>query len=215
MDPDFVTMLFYFFSTVAQTLAAAFAFAGAFAVYNMQRLAGYRDQAAKQLLELHPNPTLEAFYDGRRWGEFLGFLKPHYMEKGVPVNAADGNALERAVQSVVNIQKLYADIVRFRKLGDTQHDLLRRGLKYTVVAVMASLILLPLTSPLARYPASAIIIVVLLLFFSALQLHCVYRIMVLVAVKSSEIDRRAEDSPPKVEYSQEGFSAVATPPELD
>ena len=116
---------------------------------------------------------------------------------------------------VASIQKSFADIHRFRKRGDRQHDLLANGLIVTIAVVIASLFLLPFTDLLSRSLPIAAGFMFLVFFFSACQLWFVYQIMRLLSLKSPDADDMMAHDGPRREIAEDGLSATVYPPKLD
>ena len=135
--------LFYTFSTIAQTLAAAIAILGAFVLYRLQSLSAEIEDAALTAIQPYlPNDEvnrLRAENDYAALVTLLGTIQP-------TVNKASEVAIPFVASKRAALPALLA-------LRAQLHRLLRASLSFTVVLIAASVIVLA-TTPLIAASAN-------------------------------------------------------------
>jgi len=191
--PQLETALLYYLSAVPQTLAAAFAFAGAFAIYNWEKLKRYRDEAGEQIVNLNENNELKRFAARKDWKSFIDHLAPVFFTSGYQVRG-EHSSVRKQVEDALTIRHLAEQIARFVRLGDSQRDMLLRGTVCTSIALVASLSLLPFSAALSGIVWLAWLSMAVLLLLCIGQLCYVGRIMFLVAAKSQDIQWKPSDT---------------------
>jgi len=210
VDPNIVTaitkydptVLYYTFSTIAQTLAAAFAFVGAFVLFRIQAI----DRSCKEIAEelyRRPfrTPLLRNLINRRQWKEYADEFVTVYVKHRIKNKLPGVSRTEMFIKRVANeaIDQLFLQVpspYEISALAQNKVPLLvdfKFAAKFSAFTISLSLILLPLSSKLCtqKYLYYGSIIVVLL-FSIICILACLYVIFSVLRepfiLKSGSID---------------------------
>ena len=184
-----VNVLLYYLSTVPQTLAAAFAFATAFATYSLPRLGRKRDEAADNIADLMKGwKEVKRLRLKRLWNRFIDEVDKHCPSE--PDNRTNTSKLSEQDRQAV--RKLRNDIVNYRADAKKLLALLKWGMILTVVCISLSLAFLFLADYIARSEALAWLICAPVWVLCVIILIIVFKIMFLVAISTDVADRRAK-----------------------
>lgn len=141
--------LFYTFSTIAQTLAAAIALLGAFTLYRLQTIGALLDDLALTAMQPYlPDDTARRLRAEENYGAFLEHLRNTQSRKTNetidPVPTAALHRLGAYVQALSSLQ-----------------GLLKWALGLTVVVIIAAVTILALTPQIATQPSLACVVFIL------------------------------------------------------
>jgi len=135
-QPDDLTVIWYTYSTIAQTLASAFGFLTAVCLYQMQAISNFLTRTANHRLRGHlENPDgTEFLYES---GNFDGFRQ--HIDTHGPRKDIDAGGLRHYTQGLMEFDAKLRDL-------NCLKDGLRVSLYPTAVTILASITLLPFTN---------------------------------------------------------------------
>ena len=189
------TTLYYTYSTIAQTLAGAFGILGAFTMYKLQSInnscQGIGDAIIKSYCRTKHLPEVYMSYSNRDWDAFRESID-NYMEKH--------NDLHKKPEFRVCYELDEKTISRYRgmllRLISAQTKIKKQilsSLKFTVITISYSLILLPLSAVVAQNIVVAIFFTLIAVVFS---IKCLmgYRLLILNALGISNREEKDEET---------------------
>lgn len=94
------TTLYYTFSTIAQTLAAAFAFVGAFVLFRLQNIEHQIEAHAEELLNRYYTDSdyvrevAYKYFNAKQWKKLIGGIQKNYI--GIMINSSVNRERKRA-----------------------------------------------------------------------------------------------------------------------
>ncbi len=205
MDPNTVadaTTLYYTYSTIAQTLAGAFGFLGAFVLFRLQSINRSCEIVTGNVFTYISNTRLLFFNktyqtemreacDYQNWSKFIEKLKAGISEYKDEKQEPLGNAAKKMLNHFVKLLSNHTN-----ETSTLKKDLIRSA-KFTGGTIAISLLLLAFVPCLAKYP---VLSQVLLGGCVALSLWCVWLYVSLIinvfADKKSEPEK-GEGEPEK------------------
>ena len=129
------TALYYLFSTIAQTLAAALALIAAFTLYKMQILESKIKETSLLLINFYKEPELELLHLTGKYEEL--FAKIEAMQKDNNDIDVDKSSFKN-MRMLLNHKKL---IIRY----------LNKALFRTSLTILYSIIMIPMTPIITKY----------------------------------------------------------------
>lgn len=161
--------LFYTFSTVAQTLAAAIALLGAFALYRLQVIgSSLRDLGVTAMQPYLPDDVARELIAGENYAALIEHLQATQPRNANaandPYQVATRRRLGQYVQKASSLQRL-----------------LKWTLGLTVVVIVAAVVVLALTPKIAAWPgmASKVFVVGIGLFVASLTMYAIFVVLAL------------------------------------